>query len=86
MARRTKVHAGLRGKRGSTRRIKSTIIVHRTAERGPLAFEACLRIGAVAMSGGECGYGRNPRKALANAMTKMMKHLRTRKGAFAGRK
>lgn len=45
----------------------------------PYAFEVCIRM----KNAGACGYGRNPRKALANAMQQVAKNLRKRKGAYA---
>lgn len=82
-----KVKAGLRSKRGSTRDVSAKIIVHRTAERGPVAFEACIRVGKSARPGmhaAECAHGRNPRAAVANAMRTYAKALSGRKGSFRG--
>lgn len=90
MARRkhTKVHAGFRSKNGSHRKLRVAISVERTAERNGAAFYSCVRVlGGKRFregSGDRCAYGRNPRAALANAMTNYAKSLRKRAGAFRG--
>lgn len=64
--------------------------IHRTGHRGAQAFEVCVRkfqgkaAGLREGNWDRCGLGRNPRHALANAMTKFAKALKKRKGAFAG--
>lgn len=68
-----------------SRKMKVTITVSRrptTAGRysEPYAFEACVRM----RNAGDCGFGRNPRKAVANAMAAVAKRLRKRGGAFRG--
>lgn len=84
-----KIKPNFRSKRGSTRRIATKVIVHRTAERGNVAFEACIRMGTLATTprlghAVECAYGKNPRAAVANAMVQFGKAIRKRKGAFRG--
>ena len=87
MAKRSKINPGFRAKHGRTAIIPTKVLVHRTAERGSTAFEACIRIGSRYVRGGrgsECAFGKNPRKAVANALTRLAKHMRGRKGAFRG--
>jgi hypothetical protein len=63
-------------------------------ETGKNAFIACVSFatgGFVKLSprfepaklNGACGYGKNPRKAIASAMRKAASHVASRKGAFA---
>lgn len=90
-----KIKPGINSRRGSTRRIPATVIVHRTADRGSIAFEACVRVGGhlkrvksgpgrAYAQGTECAFGKNPRAAVAKAMSRYATHLRKRKGAFGG--
>lgn len=62
---------------------------------GSGAFEACVKIGGGAKRAvpynqtgrtRACEYGKNPRQALAKAMIKFGKRLKTRSGAFNGSK
>ena len=82
----SKVNPYYRSKSGSTKRIPTTVLVHRTAERGGTAFEACVRMGKKLKDAREheCAYGKNPRVAISKAMTNLGKHLKTRGGAFRG--
>ncbi len=51
----------------------------------PYTFEACVIVGKKGPYGtAECSAGRNPRQAVANAMAKVVKILRKKKGAFRG--
>lgn len=44
-------------------------------------FKACVRLG---YRGHACDWGKNPRAAIANALTAYARVLRKRRGAFAG--
>lgn len=90
-----KINPNFRSKRGSTKRVGAKVIVHRTAERGANAFEACVRIGSMVklksvksdgthVTNNECAYGKNPRAAVANALVQYARALKGRKGAFRG--
>ena len=92
-------HGGVRtksrGRSSPVRQIKARVQVQRTGARGPSAFHACVIVGSgprwVKVDGrrspqirGDCAYGKNPRKAIANAMTSMARKFSRTKGAFAG--
>lgn len=87
MARRKKLSPGTRG--GSTgRKMKITATIYRHPSTAGeysdgYAFEACLRLKGKG-GGSNCGYGKNPRKALANALSATAKRLKKRTGAFRG--
>ncbi len=85
--RHRKLTPGARGSEGPSKKMNiQARITRRPSDGGqystPYAFEACIRMRG--MSGTNCGYGRNPRKALANAMGEVAKSLRKRKGSFKG--
>lgn len=78
---------GARSSAGPSKRIAISARISRRPSDGgqystPYAFEACIKMRGLASN---CGYGRNPRKALANAMAEVSKSLRKRRGAFKGR-
>ena len=88
MARSRKLSPSDRGSDGPSRKIKIQARISRRATTAgkyttPYAFEACLRVRGV---GENCGYGRNPRKALASAMEKVARGLKKRKGSFKGKR
>jgi hypothetical protein len=85
--RHKKLSPGGRYSAGKSRSIKVRVTVNRQATTAgeystPYAFQACVHL----KGGGRCGYGKNPRKAIANAMSETAKVLRKRGGAFAGKK
>ena len=86
MARRhKKLSPSDRGSEGPSRKMAiSARITRRATTAGqyttPYAFEACIRL----RDGGECGFGKNPRVALANAMIAVSKRLKKRHGSFKG--
>lgn len=87
MARRRhrKLRPSDRSSEGASRKLGiSARITRRATTAGqytePYAFEACIRM----KGAGECGYGRNPRKALANALIAVGKRLKKRTGSFKG--
>lgn len=76
-----------RGSDGPSRKMAISARVARKATTAgkytrKYAFEACIRM----KDGGACGWGKNPRVALANAMGAVSKRLRKRKGSFKGRR
>ncbi len=85
MARRhRKLTPGMRSSRGPSRVMKMQIRVSRNPSDGgqystPYAFEACVRVRGVKEN---CGWGKNPRKAVAAALANVAKGLRKRGGAF----
>lgn len=84
MARRRKVFPRYKGgNSGRKRKLALTATIRPTGEAQRFAFEACVRV-----KGGkaECAFAKNPRKALANAVTKLGKSMRKRSGAFAGKR
>lgn len=87
MARRhRKLTPGARSSNGPSRVLNiSARISRRPGDAGqystPYAFEACVRVRGVQEN---CGYGRNPRKALAAALSGVSKGLKKRGGAFKG--
>ncbi len=67
---------------GKAKKVKITGTVEQTRGSGNDAFYACVKIGKT----DQCAYGRNPRKALANAVTYLAHGLMRRKGSFRGKK
>lgn len=67
------------------RTLKVRVTVKRQAvSSGAGAFKACVHLGALARTM-PCGFGENPRKAIALAMERAAHTLSQRRGAF-GRK
>ncbi len=84
--RHRKVTPGSRSSAGPSKKLAIQARISRRPTDGgqystPYAFEACIKMRGLAQN---CGYGRNPRKALANAMGEVAKSLRKRKGSFRG--
>ena len=85
---------------GPVRRVTSRVTIEKGNVTGRASFVACVSVGRPGFRGGRaytlpkpsgaCAAGRNPRLALANALTKAGVALHHRgehgRGAFAGRK
>lgn len=76
----------MRSSDGPSRKMKIEIRISRRPSDGgqystPYAFEACARV----RGAGDCAYGRNPRKAVANLLVSVGKRMKKRKGSFKGR-
>ena len=87
-----KIKAVTRNKRMTSKRLKSNVMLFRISpweSHGELhgdQFQACVAVGSgvTAKKTVTCGYGSNPRKALAAAFRNEATLIAKRSGAFAG--